>query len=674
MHKLLKLTSISLFAAAMATGFTLTTSLNAEAAQPLEVYAELPKTASVRVSPDGKRLAMLSPYKGSKAIFVYDLLNLGAKVKVIPTPKDARVKAISWGGPENVIFFSSYNTRGIGKMRKYGFRFGRWASTNVVTGKSIIWLEDETKTNTGVRQTRKMDGNGSRAFGSNGSPVNLLPNDDKHILVRFSKGGPRLWKVNLDTGKGEMTRILPDRTDSVIFDPSGENLVARSSFNFLSNTVQAFAISGGKENKVYERKFDKDVNPTVSLVSVLPENGKLLFVEGEQEELTLFTVDPVSGEQAPYRLNVNVPGGYEYGPILDPHTREIIGVGYTDDLSNQIYFKEPYQGWNRKLKKALKGKNVSILSWTRDHSMVTVYAEGKRDAGEYFLYEPKAGALSTLGKRYPALGVADVSETKRADFVARDGEKIPAYLTLPPGKTKADGPFPLIALPHGGPIARDDASFDFWAQYLTSRGYAVFKPQFRGSTGFGYSYTEKGYGEFGGGMVTDTIDGVRHLIKTGVADKDRMCVTGASYGGYQALALPMVEPDMFKCALSVNGVSHIKRILEYESARSGSQNSPTVRFWNRVIGDYHSDRDKMKRQSPAQNIEKIKAEIVLVHGEDDLTVPFEQSKIMAKALKSIGQSDDLIVLPNDDHNLSWGQSRKTMLEASDALFEKHLGK
>jgi len=162
------------------------------------------------------------------------------------------------------------------------------------------------------------------------------------------------------------------------------------------------------------------------------------------------------------------------------------------------------------------------------------------------------------------------------------------------------------------------------------------------------------------------------MVQQGVANPDKICVTGASYGGYQALALPVIEPDMFKCALSVNGVSDIPEILKFEVARTGSRDSGVLKFWEKVIGDRRDDKEMMQAQSPARNVDQIKAEIVLVHGEDDMTVPVQQTKLMSKALKKAGKPDNVILLPNDDHNLSLAQSRKKLLETSDELFSKYL--
>lgn len=630
------------------------------AAPNIDIYAQLPRTASVRVSPDGKYIAMLAPYRGDKAVFVYNLQDPNANTVIITPPKDSIVKAIDWASDKHVIMIARIRDRGAGKMKRYSTLYSRWVSTNVETQKSVILMNDKLMEK-------------SYPITSAGGYLHSLPNDPDYVLMALGEFGmkpeQRHYRVNLDTGKERLKRLLPIGTGNIAFSRDGEKILAREEYNRRNGNYKVFYAEGKKETVIYQSKFDKTKNRTTYLFTVL--DGKALMQEGEKKELTLFTIDPKSKVQTPFKIDANIPSGYEYSPSFDALTGELIGVSYTDDTPKQVFSAEPYKTWHRKAKKALKGNEVRILSRTKDNTMVTLYAESASNPGEFYLFEPKEGKISYLGGSYPELDPSQIAETVRFDFIARDGVEIPAYLTFPPGKTKASGPMPMVVLPHGGPIARDNASFDFWAQYLAAKGYVIFKPQFRGSTGFGYGFTEKGYGEFGDKMLTDTIDGVRHLINKNIVKADKICVTGASYGGYQALALPMVEPDMFKCALSVNGVSQIRDILKYEVARTGRESS-AIKFWRRVIGDRFDDKDMLIAQSPAENVEKIKAEIVLVHGTDDMTVPLKQSEVMAKALKNAGRSSDIILLPNDDHNLSLPQSRKKMLEASEALFAKHL--
>ena len=635
-------------------------SIQAHAAPNIDIYAQLPRTASVRISPDGKRIAMLAPYGADKAVFVYDLENPDAKTVIMLPPENSILKTVSWASNKHIVTYARIRGKGLGKMKRFSTLYGRWVSYNVDTEKSTILLDDRIKSK-------------SYPVVNGGGYVHSLPNDPQHVLMNFGNYGlkseVRHYRVDLDTGKDALDRILTIKTGAIAFSPDGENVLAREEYD--SSTGRYKVLFGEKDNEkvIYEKKFDTSENRTEYFFAVV--NGKALLQETEKPGFTLFTIDPATGARAPFNLDANVPAGYSYGPIFDPLTDELIGVGYTDDTSKSIYSAEPYKSWHRKAKKALPGMDVSILSRTKDNSTVTLYAHSPGNAGEFYLMEPDKGQISSIGGMYPELKPSEIAKTIRVDYTARDGLEIPAYLTLPPGKTKTSGPMSLVVMPHGGPTARDTADFDFWAQYLAAKGYAVFKPQFRGSTGFGYSFEKSGYGEFGKGMLDDTVDGVNKLIEMNIANPDKICVTGASYGGYQALALPVIEPDMFKCAISVNGVSQIRDILKFEVARTGS-NSGVIKFWRKIIGDRNADKEMLIEQSPAENVDKIKAEIVLIHGEDDMTVPVQQTTTMAKALKKAGKSDKVILLKNDDHNLSLPISRKKLLEASDELFSKHL--
>ena len=647
---------------------------NSFAADPIEVYAELPQTSSVRVSPSGRYVVMLKPYKGYVGAFLYDLQNPKGGPTVLPAPEGALLKTVFWGNDSNIITRAQFREEGgRGKMRKFGTEYSRYISTNIVTGKSHVLLEDLVFQDSDVAGSRKKV---KTSTARGGEVVHTLPDDPQHVLMSWYEfdGKPELkhYKVNLDTGDITLIRGLPIRTNQTEMTVDGSDVAAYTKYDPDDGKFEVFVGDRLSNKPIWSRDFNKDENPTVSMIAILSDTGKILMTESEKETLTLFTIDPASGATAPYRFDFSLPDVEEVGPIFDRFTGQLIGVGYTDDHYKVSYTAEPYKSWHKMLEQTFPGKRISISSRTRDNAAVTVFISDNDSAGQYYIYRPDKAEIGSLGKRYPDIKANEIGKTVRMDYTARDGLKIPAYLTLPPGKSVQSGAMSLVVMPHGGPIARDDAEFDWWAQYLASKGYAVFKPQFRGSTGFGYNFTKKGYGEFGVGMVTDTIDGVKHLIEKGVANPDKICVTGASYGGYQALALPVAEPDMFKCALSLNGVSDIPAILKYEVARGGGADSGLMKFWNRIIGNYYTDRDKMKEQSPAENVSAIKAEVVIMHGEDDMTVPYEQSEIMAKAMKKQGQSGKVIVLKNDDHFLSLPESRLKLLKESDKLFSKHL--
>lgn len=631
---------------------------------PINIYAELERTGAVRISPNGRYAAMLSPYKGSKGIFIYDLSDPNAQAKVIPPPKNAIAKSITWASDTHLMTQAqSRHFYPYGNLRKHAVLHYRWYSTNVETGKTVLMLKDKI-----AKETEKYQ------VVNGGNFAHRLPDEPNKVLLSFSEFTNRLvtryWKVDLGTGKSRAVGTMPFSTNTVIRSQDGNTVLARSDYQEKTGKFSVYAGQHPNEKEVYQEKFDPDENPTTFLLTM--SDGKLILSQDKNKSVSLFQVDLKTGAKSPFQLSADVPAGYDYGPIFDSYTRDLIGFAYTDNLDREVYLKAPFNTWHKQATKALKGKNVNILSWTQDRSMVALYADGKNDAGTYYLYEPKIGQISVLGGRYPELSKSQIAETIRSDYKARDGLNIPAYLTLPPGKTKASGPMPLVVLAHGGPIARDDASFDFWAQYIASLGYAVFKPQFRGSSGFSYAHQSKGDGQFGEAMLHDTVDGVKALIEQGVVNPDKICVTGASYGGYQALALPMIEPDMFKCALSLNGVSDIPKMLDYSIALTGSRESGTVKFWHRIMGMDAGGISRLDQQSPAQHADKIKAEIVLMHGTDDGTVPIEQTKLMEAALKKAGKSNKVILLKKDDHNLSLPQSRMKLLKESEKLFAKHL--
>jgi dipeptidyl aminopeptidase/acylaminoacyl peptidase len=238
---------------------------------------------------------------------------------------------------------------------------------------------------------------------------------------------------------------------------------------------------------------------------------------------------------------------------------------------------------------------------------------------------------------------------------------------LPPGLEPKG--LPLVVFPHGGPYARDTADFDWWAQFMATRGYAVLQPQFRGSWGFGADLYRAGHKQWGRGMQDDITAGVQDLVRKGIADPKRICIVGASYGGYAALAGVAFTPDLYACAVSVNGISDIPQMAGFIRERGGDD-SPAYRSWQDLIGN-PGDQDIIAF-SPSRAVESIKAPILLIHAANDTRVPPSQSRIFADLLRRKGKDVELIELPGEDHWLSTGQSRLAVLEALDRFLKAHL--
>ena len=266
-----------------------------------------------------------------------------------------------------------------------------------------------------------------------------------------------------------------------------------------------------------------------------------------------------------------------------------------------------------------------------------------------------------LFEQYP--GLQDLAPTNHnlVSYTARDGTKIEGYLTLPNG---ANGPIATILHPHGGPGAREYDGFDYWTSFFTNRGYAVFRPNFRGSSGYGKQFANSQMQGWGLTMQDDITDATQWLIDEKIADPNRICIVGASYGGYAAAMATVKSPDLFKCAISFAGVMDLQRLV------SKSRYFLNKKFVKKQIGD---DEDDLAARSPYYSAEKINIPMLLLHGEDDRVVEVGQSREMFDELQDLNKDVKYVELKNGDHYLSIQRNRHRVFAEMDAFLKVHLG-
>jgi len=349
--------------------------------------------------------------------------------------------------------------------------------------------------------------------------------------------------------------------------------------------------------------------------------------------------------------------------IEDRKTGRIIG-GVTDiDDSQYFFFDAELQAhWNAILR-AFPDEHVDLVSHSDDFTKVVVRIFGVKDGFVYALFDWYTHQSAILGQVYQGVVPAEV---RRISYRAADGLTIPGYLTLPRGAV--DKNLALIVMPHGGPAAADTLDFDWWAQAFAAEGYAVLQPNYRGSN-LSYRHVAAGFGEWGRKMQTDLSDGVRYLAEQGIVDPKRVCIVGGSYGGYAALAGVTLEAGVYRCAISVAGISDLKRFLKWTDYRIGHGNSHSQRYWDRFMGASSPNDPALRAISPIEHVSAVTAPVLLIHGRDDTVVPYEQSDVMADALKHAGKSVELVRLKHEDHWLSRSATRQQMLEASVAFLQ-----
>jgi dipeptidyl aminopeptidase/acylaminoacyl peptidase len=612
------------------------------AAAPLEAYGRLPSIEMLSLSPSGEQVAMIWTDGDDRKVVVRQLSD--GKITNVISAGGAKVRAMEWAGAKHLIVTTS-RTGGLRNFTANRNENFTALAIDLSNNKSRQLLASTPNSLSIVADYPEVRIRG-------GEPMVFMQG---YSLTTF-EGRISIFRQNPAAGPARLdVDGFPDTRDWVL-DASGEP-IAQTVYNAQADRWTLHHRKGGLWPEV--RRLERQ--ETYPHLLGLGRDGKSVLVE------ELVDGAPVLKELAPdgtwgEPIKLRRSGS----AIFDPVTHALIGYAATvGDRTSYFFFKDEDQAnWNA-LVGAYPGQTVTLASWSNDRSKIAVYLEG-RNGPSYALVDLKNRKASSLGSVYDQLTSADVAAVQPVRYKAADGLDLRGYLTLPNGR-EAKG-LPLIVLPHGGPAARDTGAFDWWSQALASRGYAVLQVNFRGSDGYGREFLEAGYGEWGRKMQTDLSDGVRHLAGQGVIDPSRVCIVGASYGGYAALAGPTLDPGVYRCAASVAGISDLRRFANW---LKDERSVAAVRYFTKFVGAESRRDPALSQVSPVAHVSRVNVPVLLVHGKDDLIVPIEQSKVMADALRGADKPVEFVVLEGEDHWLSQSKTRLQMLTSVVAFLEKH---
>jgi dipeptidyl aminopeptidase/acylaminoacyl peptidase len=616
---------------------------------PLRLFGQLPTISTITLSPDGSRWAALVGTDESAQIQVRQLAD-GKLLSVTPAEK-AKVRDVMWVGNDHVVVTISA-TAGLADL-DFGAK-REW----------FLLLDLDLASDKGWR-TLLGGINGAMNVAA-GAPTDVI-RDGKPLLVvpgiefKGNRGVRSLLEVNLKT---RFARIAESGTLETIDWMVGLDgrPVARVDYNQQTGQWKLLRERQGLFSTIYEEKAPQD---PPNLISFGRSTSSLLISRKHDGDYGDFELNLADG-----KLTGPHPELAGDRVFLDRATGTVIGtVDVGLERADYRFFAAADQALWRGLSKAFPGEQVRLASWSTDRQTAILEVEGPKNGLSLWTLDRRTGRAEFLADKYAGLGPEQLSPVKAFTYKAADGMEIPAYHTLPRGRA-AKG-LPLVVLPHGGPAARDLPGFDWWAQALASRGYAVLQPQFRGSDGFGAAHLEAGYGQWGRKMQTDVSDGVRHLVADGTVDAKRVCIAGASYGGYAAMAAVTVEQGVYRCASAIAGVSDLRRMLSFERRQTGGSNNLTLRFWQRFMGAGSVSDPSLDAVSPARLADRVAVPLQLIHGKDDTVVPLEQSRMMRDAMEKAGKPVDYLELAGEDHWLSRPATRIAMLEALVAFLEKH---
>jgi dipeptidyl aminopeptidase/acylaminoacyl peptidase len=615
---------------------------------PISTYGALPAAEQLVLSPSGKLMALILN-RGTQRVVVVRRLEGDRKIVQSLTLTD-RSGDLQWADDDH-LFVLSHRTEDTGTayVRETGFLF----MLNLKTGKSLQVAPVAEEATNG----RTPDND----FNSVGLPERVLHENGR--TYGYFQGGRRLYRVDLDSLQIVPVARSGEGQGDFILSPDAK-IVARMEFrdhgrkwSILKGENDPTVLAQGESNIGGGRVVGLGRTPDQVLV-LNSENGSTSGIR----EIGL--KDGVVSDDL-------VKGPVDVQPVFDPVSRLLIGFyigGFFEDVQ---FLDEAVQKRWSSVRAAFPGKKVSFESTSDDKARWIVKVEGAHDAGHFYLIDLASHQAIVLEAAYPTIADEQVGEFSWFDYTTGDGLHQKALLTLPPGYTRATARnLPAVVLPHGGPQGRDRYGFDWWAQAMASRGYAVIQPQFRGSGGFGAAFARAGWGQWGKLMQTDVSDAFKAVAAAGIVDAGRTCIVGWSYGGYATLAGVTVQTGLYRCAAAGAAVTDLNASLVWNRDRFGPQ-SGVIRYWKTSMGLTGEADPAGDAVSPAKLAARVTVPLMLIHGRQDTTVPLEQSQIMADALRSAGKPVEFVILENETHHIESASTRTKMLEAMTGFLARN---
>ena len=631
---------VRVFVAAVSAGLCAAWSV---AAAPREAYRPLPNIEDVSLSPDGQKLGVIWTNGEERRVAIRNLTDGSTKVLGVGR---AKVRDLGWAGP-NHLLITTTTTAIIPFIIAPRAEWAQTFDYNLATSKLKPLLsdaEDALNVIAGEPMVRTVGGK------------TVVFVEGIHFVE--GRGQHSLYSFDPETGRSKLEHPgFPDTTEWAV-GADGEPF-AESEYDQKKGIWTLRVSQGGlwRTVKTIVAPIDRP-----ALIGLGRDGASALVAEPQGDKTALREISPVTMTWSePFRVEAYAP------PIHDPPTLQLSGFQGVGGAEQRHDFLDPAEAaaW-AKIQRAYKGMPVTLASWSSDRSRVVVRVDTPTEGAFYAFVDFKTHHADPIGGLYQDLKPEDVSPVRPIRYQAADGLPISGYLTLP-GGGPAKG-LPLVVLAHGGPAARDTPGFDWWSQALASRGYAVLQANFRGSDGFGEAFLEAGFGQWGRKMQTDLSDGVRDLVRQGLVDPKRVCIVGASYGGYAALAGASLDPGVYRCAVSVAGPSDLRRMVVWTKGQNGVA---AQRYWTRFMGASDPRDPRLDEISPALHADKVGVPVLLIHGKDDTVVPLEQSQVMERALKAAGKPVETVIMPGEDHWLSRGETRLLMLKSVLAFLEKN---
>ncbi len=400
-------------------------------------------------------------------------------------------------------------------------------------------------------------------------------------------------------------------------------------------------------------------------------DGELYVTAGLNGAEALFRYDVAKQERSEKPV-ISTPG-YDFDGDMIANDEKILGFTYEIDARGTYWVDERMKAIQQSVDVILPGTNNMIdVARRAQNNSVLVTSGSDVQPAVFSLYNVKTGKLKILGRSRPGIVADQMSPKTMVRYQARDGLEIPAYLTLPRGQQGRQ--LPMVVLVHGGPWVRGVSwDWDAQSQFLASRGYAVLEPEYRGSTGYGLKHFVAGWKQWGLKMQDDIADGTRWAIAQGYADPKRICIAGASYGGYATLMGLINDPDLYKCGISWSGVTDIPMWNKGHWSGQSDLDEVYKRYgFPILVGDLEKDAGQFKATSPLQQAARVTQPLLLAHGEVDQRVPMIHGSLFYEAVRKTNPNVEWVWYEEEGHGWRLVKNRLDFWGRVERFLDRHL--
>jgi len=613
----------------------------AAAAQPvtIEALAEPPFLTDPILSPDGNRIAARLTMNNKEWIGIWDLGAAPGTPPRLLEQGSYEVRWLRWAGTGRLLIGIQMVQTVYGIpvpiTRILSLDASSWTVTGLATGRGI--LGDDVIF---------VDPRGAYALVS-----------AQATLVDY----PAVQRIDLATGQATPVQRARTGVWNWFADRDG---VVRAGVDYGNDRIKFYYRSGPGEElrRIDSRRYPQDGSVIDMIRFVTDSDHGVVVTNAVTGRFAVYDYD--------FATDTRGAAIFEHEAVdvttaIMGEDGRVDGVSYEDDRRRTHWINPALQRIQERIDRALAGKVNLILNRSDDGNRILVWSSAADDPGTFYVYDRRARRIEAFASPYSQLDDRRFAPVRAVTYRSRDGIDIPAYLTLPPGRPERG--LPLILLPHGGPFIRDSWSFDSEVQFLVSRGYAVLQPNFRGSTGYGRAFVERGYGQLGTGMIDDMEDGVNWLVEQGIVDRARVCIMGASYGGYAAIWAATRGPERYRCAISWAGPTDLRRMIRYDSRYVVAHRY--IREWRRQLaGEEASDLDAV---SPLRLQARLTVPLLIGHGERDARVPIDQSRDLVRVLTRRNFPVESVFYPEAGHSFTKPTDSADFMRRIEAFLARH---